>query len=112
MPDEDSLRHKYAPLPEEPRFRRKKAKKKAVHSDHKHEYEKVCIDAHSRYITRDGEFPAYHIGIRCKVCGRLQDIKLWAFMDQIPEGMPIYEVDDLFEMVKMKTLPDEMRVSE
>ena len=54
MPDEDSLRHKYDPLPEDAPRHRKKSKKRHVRSDHKHEYEKVCIDAHMKVHTREG----------------------------------------------------------
>lgn len=109
MPDEDSLRHKYAPLPEEPRFK-KKRKKVHVRSDHKHEYEKVCIDAHSTVVTRRGKFPCYHMGMRCKVCGRLRSTSLWVFEGGIPTDMPLYEVDDFFELVTTKVLPEDNRV--
>lgn len=109
MPDEDSLRHKYAPLPEEPRFK-KKRKKVHVRSDHKHEYEEVCIDTHSVVVTRRGKFSRYHRGTRCKVCGRLRNVRLWAFEDGIPTDMPLYEVDDFFELITMKVLPEDRKV--
>lgn len=111
MPDEDSLRHKYDPLPEEPRYRRK-SRKRHVRSDHKHEYETVCVDAHSIFRTLKGEYPTYHMAVRCKVCGRIKDIKLWQYDYEPPDDLPLYEVDDFFKLIKMKSLPDEMRVSE
>jgi hypothetical protein len=109
MPDEDSLRHKYTPLPEEPRFK-KRAKKKHVRSDHKHEYETVCIYAHSGVVTREGRFLAYHLGARCKVCGRLRDVKMWRYGKALPESIPLYEVEDFFDLVSMKVLPEELKV--
>lgn len=108
MPNEDSLRHKYTPLPEEPRHK-KKARKVHVRSDHKHLYEQVCIDAHTTERTRDGEFPAYHIGTRCKVCGRLQNVKMWGTRET-PDGMPLYEVKDFFVLTSLKVLSEEQKV--
>lgn len=109
MPDEDSLRHKYTPLPEEPRFK-KKAKKRRIRSDHKHLYETVCVDTHSWVRTHDGEFSSYHMCVRCKLCGRIQNIKLWRFETEPPKDMPLYEVEDFFDLVSMKVLPEELKV--
>lgn len=106
---EDALRHKYDPLPEEPHHR-KKARKRRVRSDHKHVYETVCVDTHSTVITRDGEFSSYHMCVRCKLCGRIQDIKLWRFEPEPPEDMPLFEVEDFFDLVSMKELPESMKV--
>ena len=110
MPDEDSLRHKYDPMPEDAPRHRKKSKKKHVRSDHRHEYEEVCVDADSYCITGNGRFNAYHLAVRCKVCGRIQNIRLWRFDNEPPMDLPLYRVDDFFELVKMKVLPYEMRV--
>lgn len=108
MPDEDSLRHKYAPLPDEPRYK-KRAKKKHVRSDHKHVYEQVCIDAHD-FAYRHGEkVPYLYLGKRCKVCGRLYDF--WKVnQSEPPEGVPLYEVPDWLYLWDAKVLPEEMRV--
>ena len=107
---DDAIRHKYQPLPEEAPRHRKKSRKRHVRSDHKHEYEQVCIDASSSVITIGGRRKCYHIGKRCKVCGRLRDVHLWAAEEQVPEGMPLYRVDDVLKLVRMKELPDGMRV--
>lgn len=107
---EDALRHKYDPLPDEPRFK-KKRKKFHVRSDHKHDYEQVCIDTHSETVTREGRFPSYCIAVRCRICGRLKDVKLWQSIRKPPEGMPLYEVKDIFELIKMKEMPDERVVN-
>lgn len=109
MPDEDSLRHKYTPLPEEPRHR-KKAKKRHMRSDHKHEYEKVCIDAHTHLLRRGERLHVYHIGKRCKVCGRLGEARLVTDVCEPPAGMPLYEVGNFFDFVVMKELPESMKV--
>lgn len=108
MPDEDSLRHKYDPLPEDAPRHRRRSKKKHVRSDHRHEYEEVCIDSYT--ITDDGGYDTYHLGIRCKVCGRLKDIKLWQFKNKPPDDLPLYRVSGFLKLLKMKVLPDEMRV--
>lgn len=106
---EDALRHKYTPLPEDGPRHKKKAKKRHVRSDHKHEYEQVCIDTHSSVVKRNGKFPAYHVGTRCRVCGRLKSVRLWSLEGHMPSGMPLYEVD-FFELARMNVLPEEMRV--
>lgn len=106
---EDALRHKYDPLPEEPRFK-KKRRKVHVRSDHKHEYEEVCVDAHSEVVTRKGRFPTYHLVERCKVCGRIRDMRFWRYDPEPPKDMPLYEVEDFFDLVSMKVLPEELKV--
>ena len=109
MPDQDSIRYKYDPLPEEPRYK-KRRKKAHVRSDHKHDYEQVCVDTHSETVTREGRFPSYCIAVRCRICGRLKDVKLWQSIRKPPEGMPLYEVDRLLDLIVMKAIPDEMKV--
>lgn len=113
--NDDVLRHKYDPLPEEPPRHRKKAKRKHVRSDHKHEYETVCIDSHSYVVSREGRFPYYYIGKRCRICGRVQDIKSRYDLHEPPDGMQLYEVRDFHELIdiwlKKRSLPEEMRTS-
>lgn len=100
---------KYAPIPEEPRYR-KKAKKKHVRSDHRHEYETVCVDAHSVVSTRGVRRPYMHFIKRCKVCGRIGDVSIRAGVHEPPEDMPLYEVDDWLSLWVGKVLSEEMRV--
>lgn len=102
----DSLDYDFG---EEAPRHRKKSKKRHVRSDHKHEYEKVCIDSHTRTHTREGVFTSYNIATRCRICGRLHDVKLWATRET-PKEMPLYEVADFLELIQMKMLPDKMRV--
>lgn len=105
---EDALHHKYDPLPEEPRHR-KKARKKHVRSDHKHDYEEVAI-ADGTYTVVNGERSKnYHRGMRCKVCGRLRDVRFGWSGEEPPEDMPLYEVDSFVGLLA-KELGDERRV--
>lgn len=97
---------------EEPPRHRKRAKRSHVRSDHKHEYEWVCIDDHSYVYTRDGRLRKYTIATRCKVCGRLQDV-LFGSRDcyEPPEGMRLFEVHDFIELMGMTHLPDDAEVA-
>lgn len=109
---DEVLRHKYDPLPEEGPRHRKRAKKKHMRSDHKHVYENVRIDAHSYVITREGMFPYYYIGTRCKVCGRLANVRSGYRVHELPEGTRLFEVKDLWTLLDMKVLPDDLEVTE
>lgn len=102
---EDALHHKYDPLPEEPRHRRKRRRKRAAHSDHKHVYEEVCVGFGFR--RRDGEVRRiYRLATRCKVCGRVGGMGFGKGLDEPPEGTPLYEVPgDLY--FGLKVLPTE-----
>lgn len=107
---DEIIRHKYDPLPDDASRHKKKAKKKRVRSDHKHVYEDVCVDAHSYSIRRGcGRVKLYHRATRCKLCGRLQNARFWAFKDEPPEDMPLYEVEDIIELARMKSLPEDRR---
>ena len=106
---EDALRHKYAPLPEEGPRHRKRAKKPHVRSDHRHEYEDVCVDAHTYDVTREGRFHAYYVAERCRICGRVRDVRVCR--DHEPtEGMRLFEVRDLITLLVAKFITDEMEV--
>ena len=107
---EDVLRHKYDPLPEEPTPYRKKSKKKRVRSDHKHDYERIVIDAHTFVHRNDVRIPLYHTGKRCKVCGRLASTHMEEVGFEPPDDMPLYEVKDYLDFMCMRYLPEEMRV--
>lgn len=107
---EDVLRHKYAPLPDDgPRYR-KKSRKRHVKCDHKHEYEVVAIDCGSYYIDRSGRHDYYHKGIRCKVCGKLYNFYDMRDKDWVTADIRLFEVKDLFELLRLKYLPDSMEV--
>ena len=97
------------PMEEAPRHRRKR-KHRPVRSDHKHDYEKVCIDAHDKvWIHGEGTHRYYRIGERCRVCGRLASCSSFDHLREPPEDMPLYDVgglDGLFE----KVLSEEKKV--
>lgn len=94
---------------EAPRYR-KKSKKNHVKSDHKHEYERVCVDAHAVSFRRGHKVPYMYLVDRCKICGRIGDLKMQLDLHEPPTEMPLYEVADFWELLGMKMLPDGMRV--
>ena len=55
----EEIKRRYAPTPDEPRHR-KKARKRHVRSDHKHEYERVAIDTHTSEVGKTGRRKVYH----------------------------------------------------
>lgn len=103
---EDALHHKYDPLPDEPRHR-KKAKKRHVRSDHRHDYEKVCVDAQASVLHNHQWVPSYYVIERCRVCGRMRHTK--GHVQEVPKGMPLYRVDGLMGLWS-KELGEERRV--
>jgi len=105
---EDALHHKYDPLPDEPRHR-KKAKKRHVRSDHRHEYEEVAIDAGTYAMYRHERVKEYHKGLRCRICGKLHDVRFWEWHEELPEDMPLYKVDGINGLFA-KELGEERRV--
>ena len=108
---EESIRHKYEPLPEDAPRHVKKAKKRHVRSDHKHDYETVCIDAHTRMLRIGKNLPCLYLGSRCKICGRVLDVKLITNLVKPPKSMPLYEVDTE-TFLRSKYLPEKCKVSE
>ena len=108
---EEVLRHKYDPLPEDAPRHRKKSRKRHVRSDHKHEYETVCIDAHD-YVISGGRYHFYRIGRRCRICGRLKDYRTNTNQREVPEGMRLFEVDGWDTLFKTRYLSDELEVTD
>lgn len=104
----EEIKRRYAPTPDEPRHR-KKARKRHVRSDHKHEYERVAIDTHTSEVDKTGRHKVYHVGVRCKVCGKLHNVMMWAKREP-EDGMRLFEVDDIFKLLVAKELPEEWEV--
>ena len=100
--DEDVIHYKYDPIPDEPRYR-KRAKRRHVKSDHKHEYEDVSI------VVTGYRKPLVHIGQRCKLCGRLYDYRHTRLAEP-PAGMRVFEVEELPTLWSLKVLPEDMEV--
>lgn len=109
---EDELRRKYAPIPDEPRHK-KKAKKRHVRSDHKHVYEEVCIDAdtYSYDYQKREKVKKYQIGKRCMICGRLDDVTWDNRHDEPPKGMRLFKVDGIKGLFA-KVLSEDLEVKE
>lgn len=101
--------YKYAPIPDEPRYR-KKSRKVHVRSDHKHDYETVCVDAHSVVFRNGGKVPYLHVGERCRICGRMANWRGCTDLQEPPEDMPFYVVSDWTYLWDNKVLPEAMRV--
>ena len=94
---------------ESPRHR-KHAKKRHVRSNHRHDYECVCIDSHS-FVNHGGvRTPYYHVGERCRECGRMRNV--WARRDlhEPPEGMRLFDTGDYLCFAFARKLPESMEV--
>ena len=102
----DSI-HKQAPIPDEPRPK-KKAVKQRERSDHRHDYERIAIDAHSYVMSHGEERPVIHIGERCRICGRLGNVNLW-HEEGDADGLRRFEVDGL-DGLFARYLPDDKEV--
>lgn len=109
---EDSLRHKYAPLPEDAPRHHKKSKKVHIRSDHRHQYENVAIDTGNVLICGGRKCPYVVVTRRCKVCGRLGETLMTRTveLDKVHKGMRLFKVDGLLEFYKLKGLPEELEV--
>ena len=105
---DEILHRKYDPLPEEPRHR-KKSRKTHIRSDHKHDYEDVAIDTNVIIMGSDGKKLRYNLAKRCTLCGRLKDWKMY-YLEEPPDGMPIYRTTDWYELWKKMVLPSELKV--
>ena len=97
---------------EEPPRHRKKVKKPHVRSDHRHEYEQVCIDGHGFVFSHGTKTPLYWVGRRCRICGRLQDAKLRYDLHEPPEGMRLFDVRDFILFDIGSELPDSYETKE
>ena len=95
---------------EEPPRHRKVSKKRHVRSDHKHEYEQVCIDGHGFVFSHGTKKPLYWVGRRCRVCGRLQDARMRPDLHEPPEGMRLFDVRDFILFDIGSELPESYEV--
>ena len=105
---EDALHHKYDPLPEDAPRHRKKAKRRHVRSDHKHEYEWVYVNDHV-YEICNGMRLILKTVERCKVCGRTRG-RMRCGLSEPPEGARYFEVKDFFTLFRMTELPEDLEV--
>lgn len=103
----DSI-HRQAPIPDEPRSK-KKAVKRHDRSDHKHEYERIVIDAHTYEYSHGEKRKVYNVGERCRICGRLGNVHFRNAYST--EGMRLFEVDDWRELME-RYLPEDKEVKQ
>lgn len=108
---DEILRHKYDPLPEDAPRHRKKAKKRHLRSSHRHEYEDVCVDAHTAAFTHCGRQPYFHVARRCRVCGRLQNVTCKRVGWVPPDGMRRFDCEDIIELWRARELPESKEVT-
>lgn len=95
---------------EEPPRHRKVSKKSHVRSDHRHEYEQVCIDGHGYIVSHGTKTPVYWVGRRCHICGRLQDAKLRYDLHEPPEWMRLFDVRDFILFDIGREMPESYEV--
>lgn len=104
----EHARRKSTPIPDEPRPK-KKAVKHRERSDHRHEYERIAIDAHTYEYSHGEKRPVFHVGERCRICGRLGNVYFRNAYST--EGMRLFEVDDWRELME-RYLPEDKEVKQ
>lgn len=77
---EQVIAYKYAEIPEEPKYIKKKKPKRVLHSDHKHIYVPCYFNYNTYIYVNHEKIWVYGSGTYCPVCGRIGD---WKF-DSIP----------------------------
>lgn len=71
---EDSLNHKYAEVPEEPRYKKKKKNARPKKADHRHEYRNCKIVyklPDNWYVREDKDRWTSKIVSYCPICGKI-----------------------------------------
>lgn len=77
MPSEykqEVTNYKYAEIPEEPRYKKKKKKVPHIKSKHKHRYASALFDCGHHTYFYGIKSPRYYIVDYCVICGRINDI--------------------------------------
>lgn len=90
-----AIHHKYAELPEEPRYKKKK-KKLHIKVKHKHCYADALVDC-GHFVYHFGiKEPRYYIVEYCTVCGRIKDVIAGGNISN--PNLPVFKVkfEDLF----------------
>lgn len=67
------LKAKYAELPSEPKYRKKKTKKKIKRADHKHIYVPCYFDYGMSIYKNHKKIRMYSSGTYCSICGRIDN---------------------------------------
>lgn len=94
---------------EEPTHYRRKRKRRHVRSDHKHDYELVCID--SGMMARFGSHREriYEGAERCRICGRIGRYRLDEWRGEPPEGLRRFKTNGVLDTW---IVPDDKEVKE
>lgn len=92
---ESKIHHKYAELPDEAKYKKKKKKITIKKSNHKHQY-KHCLYKTPGFTVINGKRNTWTWGgTYCTICGRVGDVSIGA-SKIINDSLPIFELDDLF----------------
>lgn len=93
---EFTIQHKYAELPDEPRYKKKKKKVPHIKSKHKHCYASALFDCGHYTYFHGVKKPSYYIVEYCTVCGRINDVI--SNNKIINPNLPVFKVkfEDLF----------------
>lgn len=96
------------PLEEPPRHRRKR-KRRRIRSDHKHDYELVCIDSGMMVRFGGQSERIYQSAERCRICGRIGRYMLDEWHGKPPEGLRMFRTDGPLDTWGV---PDDREVTE
>lgn len=93
---EFAIQHKYAELPDEPRYKKKKKKKSIKRSNHKHRYASAILDCGQYQYYQGVKEPRYYVVEYCSICGRINEVILGGNIRN--PNLPVFKVEfkDLF----------------
>ncbi len=83
--------YKYAEIPEEPRYRKKKKPMKIKRSDHKHVYE-PCLFKVKKWDNLNVK--PFYGGSYCIICGRIKDFTIGSEIIT-NYSAPTFEIEDM-----------------
>lgn len=89
---EFKIQYKYAEIPNEPRYIKKKKKKVIKRSNHKHHYEDCFFDPG---VTL-GNKKWYYKGRYCTICGHIGDMYIGGNI-QLTTDEPVFKINDVLD---------------
>ena len=94
------LKAKYAELPSEPKYKKKKTKKKIKRADHKHMYVPCYFDYKICTYKDHKKIRSYAVGTYCFICGRIGNYS-WSNIpiEEANPDWPVFE-RELLDMNK------------
>lgn len=90
---ESKLRYKYTELPDEPRYKKKKSKKRVIKSNHKHHYENCLFKTNIYSYVSGKKVPYMYGGVYCTICGKIGNITIGS-KKVVNENLPIFDISD------------------